>query len=175
MWIPPPPPPIRVKLCFFYFENLISLLPPLSKNSQKECVPGIDHGSCNDVEASDLPIQIWLNGGSIYFQLARAEVCSGWPTFSPVLLEELAPVHHHWNAASHDCRRMGSSGWPRYRPMDEVGTLGRHTGKVTMQWPEMEARYWRRRIMRQCEIGEINKDQLWIFRAHKNNQVRKRT
>jgi hypothetical protein len=30
----------------------------------------------------------------------------------------------------------------------------------------MEARYWRRRIMEQCEIEERNKDQSGFFRAH---------
>jgi hypothetical protein len=60
-----------LKLCLFSFENLISLPHSLPKNPRKKCALGIDPGSSNSVEASDLPIQIWLNGGSIYFQLAR--------------------------------------------------------------------------------------------------------
>jgi hypothetical protein len=54
---------------------------------------------------------------------------------------------------------IGSSGWSRYHPMDGVETLGRQAGeaivsRAAVSGSEMEARDWRRRIMRQCEIGE---------------------
>jgi hypothetical protein len=58
-------------LYFFSFENLISLSPSLPKNPQKKYVVWIGPGSSNGMKASDLLIWIWLNGGLIYFQLAR--------------------------------------------------------------------------------------------------------
>jgi hypothetical protein len=59
-----------LKLCLFSFENLIPP-PPHPHHSRKECALGIDLGSSNGVEASDLPVQIWLNGGSIYFSTSQ--------------------------------------------------------------------------------------------------------
>jgi hypothetical protein len=95
-------------MCFFSFENFISLLFSLSKNPKKKCARGIDPGSCNSVEASDLPVRVWLNGCLIYFQLARGgglppyphlsiyrNSSSGRPAFSLVLLEELVPARRH--------------------------------------------------------------------------------
>jgi hypothetical protein len=52
--------------------------------------------------------------------------------------------------------------------MDEVGTLGHQAKDVTVSGAigsgsEMETRDSRRRIMRQCEIGERNKDRRYFF------------
>jgi hypothetical protein len=57
------------------------------------------------------------------------------------------------------------SGCSRYRLMDGVGTLGGGLGRLQCREmrAEMEVRDWRRRSMRQCEIGERKKDQTSFF------------
>jgi hypothetical protein len=55
-----------LELCFFSFENLITIPPSLPKYPWKRCALGIDPESSNSVEAKDLPILIWLNGCSFF-------------------------------------------------------------------------------------------------------------
>jgi hypothetical protein len=85
-----------------------------------------------------------------------------------VLLEELALKRHHMVRRDPQFGEDGAVGWTQYRPMNGVVTLGRQAREATTSRAadsglEMKARDWRRRIMRQCEIGERNKDQSRFF------------
>jgi hypothetical protein len=86
-----------------------------------------------------------------------------------------------WSAATHNLgstgRRAGHDIGPLIRLGPLVSKLGRQAtvSRSAGSGSEMEMRDWGRRIIRQCEIGERNKDQSGFFEPMKNNQVRKRT
>jgi hypothetical protein len=89
-----------------------------------------------------------------------------------VLLEELAPKRHHMVRRDPRFGEDGAVGWSQYWLMNGVVTLRWQAREATTSRAagsglEMKGRDWRRRIMRQCEIGERNKDQSRFFLAHK--------
>jgi hypothetical protein len=86
----------------------------------------------------------------------------------PVLLDELAPTRPHMERRDPRFGEDGAVGWSQYRPMNGVVTLGLQAREVTTSSVagsglEIKARDWRRKIMRQCEIGKRNKDQSRFF------------
>jgi hypothetical protein len=83
-----------------------------------------------------------MNGGSIYFLLARGGGLP--PHLQEVELGEAGLLAgaaggarsraslRGERATTHDLGRMGPSGWSRYRPIDRVRTLCRHAGEATV-------------------------------------------
>jgi hypothetical protein len=138
------------------------------EKTPKKYVVWIDPGSSNGMKASDLPIWIWLNGGLIYFQLARGG--GRPPHMQEVELGEASlltgaaggarsRMSSLWRAAAHDLGRMGPLGLAPYRPWMGSGPWLRRAREATVSrtWR------WRREIGEKESCGNVrlqkNKDQ----------------